>query len=190
MTERFPKNFEQDNSPNKIENAAEQLEAYKYSIEKRTKNSSEQMESARSNIEKLAISKQETVAQAEKTKPEETLPHHQYVTKRLKNESYQKTLNIVRSDLTPSQKIMSKFIHQNVIESVSEVAAKTVARPSGIIGGGLVALVGSILVLIVARKIGFEVPYSLFAVLFIVGFGLGLIVELAKNMFKKILGNK
>ena len=81
---------------------------------------------------------------------------------------------------------MSKFIHQKIIESVSEVGAKTIARPSGIIGGGLLALVGSLLVLVVARKVGFEVPYSLFAVLFIIGFVLGLIVEFTRNIFKKI----
>ena len=84
---------------------------------------------------------------------------------------------------------MSKFIHQKIIESVSEVGAKTIARPSGIIGGGLLALVGSLLVLVVARKVGFEVPYSLFAVLFIIGFVLGLIVEFTRNIFKKITIN-
>jgi hypothetical protein len=185
MSERFPHNFEQDYKPNKIENSTEQLEAYKYSIENRTKKN-EQIEDARSNIEKLAISKEKTVAKPEKYKSQETTPRHQYITKKIKNESYQKTLKIIRKDLAPSQKIMSKFIHQKIIESVSEVGAKTIARPSGIIGGGLLALVGSLLVLVVARKVGFEVPYSLFAVLFIIGFVLGLIVEFTRNIFKKI----
>ena len=80
MSERFPHNFEQDHKPNKIENSTEQLEAYKYSIENRTKKN-EQIEDARSNIEKLAISKEKTVAKPEKYKSQETTPPHQYITK-------------------------------------------------------------------------------------------------------------
>lgn len=190
MSERFPHNFELGTNPNTSKNSAEQLEAYKYSIENRTKNSSKKMASARANIENLAISKEKTPIIPEKNKAGETIPRHQYISKNLKNESYKKTLNIVRADLPASQKIMSKFIHQPAIESISEISAKTIARPSGIIGGGLVALIGSIIILAVARKIGFEVPYSLFAILFIIGFGIGLIIEFTKKIFQKIVSNK
>lgn len=113
--------------------------------------------------------------------------HHYYVTKHIKQDAYKQTLARTRKKLTKSDKTFSKIVHQKNIESISEVAANTVANPSGILGGGIVAFFGSSIVLFISRKIGFEVPPSIFIALFIVGFIVGFIIEklLFKFVFKK-----
>ena len=75
-------------------------------------------------------------------------------------------------------KALSKVIHQPVIERVSEVAGATVARPSGILGGGLFAVLGSAILLYVTKHYGYHYNYLIFGMLFVGGFAAGMIVEL------------
>lgn len=77
-------------------------------------------------------------------------------------------------------------MHQPAIERISEVGAKTVARPSGILGGALIALLGSGIAIYVARHVGFEIPNSIFAALFIVGFLIGISLELIVSLIKNL----
>jgi len=83
----------------------------------------------------------------------------------------------VQKRLTPAQKSLSGVIHQPLVRRVSEVAAETVARPSGILGGGLLAFLGSSAYLWFARAAGISYNYLGFFVFFIGGFLLGLVVE-------------
>ena len=74
---------------------------------------------------------------------------------------------------------MSRVIHQPVVRVTSEAIGKTVSRPSGLLGGGLVALMGTSIYLYLANHLGFKYNYGVFLCLFVVGFGLGLVLELA-----------
>jgi hypothetical protein len=65
------------------------------------------------------------------------------------------------------------------VQAVSEAVGKTVSRPSGLLGGGLVAFLGSGSYLYLAKHIGFQYNYFVSTVLFIIGFGIGLGLELA-----------
>jgi hypothetical protein len=73
---------------------------------------------------------------------------------------------------------LSRVIHQPVVRAVSEGAAKTVTRPSGMLGGGLVAFLGSGSYLILAKYLHFSYNYSISLALFVGGFGFGLLLEL------------
>ncbi len=88
---------------------------------------------------------------------------------------------IQRQESKP-QKVLSKVIHQPVIRAVSELAGKTVSRPSGLLGGGLVALLGTTSYLSLARHIGFTYNYGVFLVLFFGGFIVGVALELMVHM--------
>lgn len=183
---RFPENFETKETGHE-----EQLKAYEYSVELRhNKNEHEtrhevetNKEQARNIVEKES-SNEAADLHKEKYRSQEKEPHQQYTTKKIKDQSYKKTMSIVQKDLTPSQRFMSRIIHNPVVEKTSDVAAKTIVRPSGIIGGGMIAILGALIVMIVARKIGFEVPNSLFAVLFIIGFFIGIAGELILKLFR------
>lgn len=143
----------------------------------------EHIEHIRSSIEREA----KEADYAKETQPRhEQQPSHHYITKKIKAEQYRKTLKHIQEILPKRQQRFSAFVHQPTIERISEVGAKTIARPSGILGGALLALVGSLVVLYTARRIGFEIPNSIFAILFALGFVAGICFELATTLLKKL----
>jgi hypothetical protein len=144
--------------------------------------SSELIESARNTIDKQAVSSEVPVIEKQAEQSNQTMHN---ATKHIKNVRYKTTLTHVRHNLSPTQRVLSKIVHQSVIESISEIGAKTIARPSGLLGGGLIALIASLTVTIIARRVGFVVPSSIFAITFVGGFGLGLIVEAIFRSVKK-----
>jgi len=83
------------------------------------------------------------------------------------------------------QRTLSKLIHQPAVSKVSEVGSKTVSRPSGLLGGGIVALAGSLGYYLLAKHIGFTYNYAIFFMLFVVGFAVGLLLELLIYTFSK-----
>ncbi|MEK7600181.1 MAG: hypothetical protein AAB462_04065 [Patescibacteria group bacterium] len=85
--------------------------------------------------------------------------------------------NIQRQESAPKRQF-SKVIHQPVIRAVSETAGKTVSRPSGLLGGGLVAFLGTTSYFYLAQHVGFTYNYFVVILLMIGGFALGIILEL------------
>jgi hypothetical protein len=64
----------------------------------------------------------------------------------------------------------------------SEAAGRTVSRPSGLLGGGLVAFLGTTGYLYLARHIGFTYNYLVFLLLLAGGFILGVSLELLVHL--------
>lgn len=181
MSEHAPKHHEQH--IHKGEDLSRQHEAIKHSIEKakHTKHEhAENLDRIRSTIEQKASSSETTKQTAEQTKrqPEETL----HVNRELKDMAYKRTLAKTRRQLPPPSRALSRIMHQPAIEAVSEFASKTVARPSGILAGGLIAFVGSSIFLWIAHHYGYEYNFLLFALLFAGGFFIGLIIELVLRL--------
>lgn len=112
-------------------------------------------------------------------------PSPSYVNRELKDMSFRRTMKNTRKELRAPERLASKVIHQPVIEKVSDVASVTVARPSGILGGGLFALIGSFLLLWLTKKYGYEYNYLVFFMLFVGGFVLGMAAELVLKFFIK-----
>lgn len=77
----------------------------------------------------------------------------------------------------PAERALSKVIHQPAVRAVSEVAGNTVSRPSGLLGGGLVALTGTTIYLLTAKHVGFQYNYTVFLALFALGFIAGVALE-------------
>lgn len=103
----------------------------------------------------------------------------------MKVQTYSRSLERVRSKLSPAEKIGSKIIHQPAVDSVSNGLAKTAARPSGILGGGLTALIGSSFLLYMSRHYGFTYNFFTFFALLAIGFVLGITLELALYSLRK-----
>ncbi len=97
----------------------------------------------------------------------------------LKSQAYEHTLRRIQQKLPKSARTFSRIAHNKTVESISNASAQTVARPSGILGGSLCALLGSLLLLYYSRHYGFKYNYSLFFLLFIGGFLVGVLAELA-----------
>lgn len=96
----------------------------------------------------------------------------------LKDIAYQRTLKRTQRQLSPSARTFSKIVHHRVVESASEALGNTVARPSGVLAGGITAFLGSTIFLWLARHYGYEYNFLLFALLFVGGFAIGVLVEL------------
>jgi hypothetical protein len=96
----------------------------------------------------------------------------------LKTTAYDRTLQSVRQRLPKQAQLFSKVAHNKTVEAISNVSAKTVARPSGLLVGSIFAFVGSLLLLYFSKHYGFTYNYALFMLLFICGFLLGAVIEL------------
>jgi hypothetical protein len=146
----------------------------------------------RKNIQELSTSKENFQNSKEKQPEEQETPklHHHYLTKKIKLDRYKITLKYIRKNLPKRQQAFSKLIHQPMVESVSEIGSKTIARPSGILGGGIIALIISPIILFIAHKIGFEVPNSLIIILFVIGFIFGCFVEFLLSSVKRFHKNR
>lgn len=103
----------------------------------------------------------------------------------LKGQTYTQTLKRVQQRLSKPERTMSKVMHNKTVEKVSDGLGKTAARPSGILGGGIVSLIGSFVLLYMSKKYGFEYNFLVFFVLLVGGFGLGVLLELAIFAFRK-----
>jgi hypothetical protein len=96
--------------------------------------------------------------------------------------SYQHSIKQVRRGETRPSRALSHVIHQPLIRAVSEVSSKSVMRPSGLLGGGLAAFVGSGVYLLATKLYHFKYNYTMSLLLFVGGFCLGLVLELAVHL--------
>lgn len=131
------------------------------------------LEHLRHQAKERAVSGQETTAFSEK----DTAPSPMGVQKALKSASYKQTLRRIQTKLSDPDKVLSRVVHQPAVEKLSNIGAQTIARPSGILGGGFIALVGSAVLLYLARHYGFEYNFTAFFLLFMAGFLAGIILE-------------
>lgn len=88
-----------------------------------------------------------------------------------------RNLKHVQTKLTPAEKRFSEVVHQPLVSKISESASQTIARPSGILGGGLVAFIGCLGYQILTRYYGLPYNFSFFILFFVAGFVIGLLAE-------------
>jgi len=103
----------------------------------------------------------------------------------LKKLTLQRELQDIQRKESAPVRALSKFIHQPVIRAASEVAGKSVSRPSGLLGGGIAAFLGTSIYLYLAYHIGFTYEPSVFVFLLVVGFVAGVTVEMLARLVLK-----
>ena len=106
-------------------------------------------------------------------------PQIGHVNRELKAITLRRELQQIRRKLPASQRALSQVIHQPAVRAISAAASNSVSRPSGLLGGGIVAFLGCTSYLYLAKHIGFSYNYFVFLLLFVAGFGVGLVLELA-----------
>ena len=114
--------------------------------------------------------------EAEEKAAQPVTSHH--ITSQLKKITARRELRHIQRRLPAPQRALSKIIHQPVIRAVSEGAGKTVSRPSGLLGGGIFAFLGSSIYLYLTKHVGFKYNYFVLFIFLIAGFILGLTLEL------------
>jgi len=181
MSEHTPIKPEQEKSQEQHHNKAEQHEKLKDSVEagqKAKHEAKDNLEAIRSSIDKEATETAHTEKKQETDAQQDKGPGTVIIDRTLKNKAYKKELHRVQAHLPKAQRSFSKFIHASPIEAVSQVSGKTVARPSGLLGGGIVALIGSGGLVFMSRHYGFTYNFFVFFAFLVAGFLIGLIAEL------------
>lgn len=181
MAEQTPKTHEQHKSPEGHANNAERHEKLHKTVEagKQAKHEAhDSLEAIRSSIDKQATKTESTKQKHEADEHTDRGPGQVIIDRNIKQKAYSKELHRVRTHLPKAQRSFSRFIHSRGVEAVSEVGGKTVARPSGLLGGGIVAFGGTLALVLVSRHYGFTYNFFVFIALLITGFFIGLIIEL------------
>ena len=155
----------------RLERAAEEAEAKRDTLEA----IQERIEKATQGHEKLKADKAELA-------PGETIPH---ANTKLKSHAYQQTLRRTQKKLPKHERAFSKVVHQPAVEALSEAAGATVARPSGLLAGGIFSVISSLGVLYICRHYGYEYNFTIGLASFAGGFALGVIIEGILKLFKR-----
>jgi hypothetical protein len=137
----------------------------------------QKLEAARQTIEQTSDQNNplERLAAAEKS-AEETGPR--MITRAEKKAAKQRQQLRIQRQLPAPKRALSRVIHQPVVRAISDASSSTISRPSGLLGGGLVAFLGTTSYLYLAKHLGFTYNYLVFLLLFVGGFAIGLILEL------------
>ncbi len=141
-----------------------------------------ELEKARAEASKEALMSKERGGTESKKGGEPTAAAIKKVTKKQKDTSYKQTMKTIRSQMNAPQRSFSKVIHNPAIESVSEVAGKTVARPNSILAGSFAAFLVVTIVYMVAKRYGY--PLSGFETIgaFLAGWFIGTIFDYFRAM--------
>lgn len=142
------------------------------------------VETIREEVKHEAVSAKEL--SPDKT-PENNVKESFLANRELKTEALRRTLQRTRKHLGGPNRALSKAVHQPVIDAISKVGANTIARPSGILAGSIIALLGSSYLLYTAKHYGFTYNYLVIFLLFGGGYAIGLILELIIYGCRKLL---
>lgn len=170
--ERIPSQIELD--------PAERKSSKEHELSTDKHDSKEHLDKLRQHIESQSVASKE-VPVWEKEKPA-----HQPTTvnRAMKKDSYNRSLKTIRSKLGSGDRLASRVIHQPLVDRLSSIGATTVARPSGILGGSIGALIGSIALLLMTKHYGITYNYLLIFPFFGLGFAVGLLFEVVVRIFK------
>ncbi len=178
MSEKLPKQEKMEKLVREHETLALPTPEQAEKLRKGEKDPKEMLETARHEIAETAEDAKKPLEKmsdaAESNKPAPNLN----VNQELKAITLRRELNHIRRKLPARQRALSKVIHQPAVRVVSEAAGKTVSRPSGLLGGGIAALIGTTLYMFIASQAGIAYNYTVFLLMFAGGFIIGLFVEL------------
>lgn len=136
-------------------------------------------------IHKAAKAESRSAREVKIEEKEEPKHEPKLVSKQLKSMTYKRTLKHIQHKLSFSGKTFSKVIHQPAVNAVSEAGEKTIGRPAGLLGGGLIALIGSVVLLYMSKHWGFKYNLLIFAMLFAAGYIFGVALEFITRAFSK-----
>jgi hypothetical protein len=190
--EQFHGDAPETQSPENKELSPEQLESYlkaeasvERAAEKSKVESGEKAEKeARHEALKEAVSVERGSAE-KKGKEAASSPakrRHGVVSKKERDASYKHHMKQLQSELKPTQRAFSKFIHNPVVEKTSDVVGNTIARPNAVLSGAVVAFVLVLAVYLISKFYGYTLSGFETIGAFIVGWILGILYDFFKVM--------
>lgn len=179
MSERAPQSPERQEkiaSPEYHHGAEKRAEKASEATHEQVKSSNEQLAKIRQEVQHEAVSGKDVAVENRSEghdRSSQPIINHE-----LKQHMFERTLVHVRKSLPFVSRSFSKVVHAKPVEAISSVGEKTLARPAGLLGGGLFALIGTAITLYLARHHGYRYNFLIFIMLFIGGYLLATIIEL------------
>ncbi len=121
----------------------------------------------------------------EKEEAPDSTTSHRLPGSELKRHMLERTIVKTQKRLSSPERLLSKVIHQPAVDKLSTFGAQTVARPIGLLTGGICALFGTSILLFAAKRYG--IPYNWLVVLLLVagGYIIGCLVELLIRVVRR-----
>lgn len=150
--------------------------------EKLERTNERQRDEAESSARKEALETATAIEKAPAKQERQTTRSHEQRprTRKEKEASYNHTMDEVRSQLSAPSRTFSDFIHNPVVEKVSDTIGGTVARPNAVLSGSVFAFLFTLTVYLVARYYGYPLSGSETIASFFLGWVIGLIVDYLK----------
>ena len=124
---------------------------------------------------------QEIIDRARKSKTNAAnslnLKKHGLIDKKNRRNSFERTIKRVQSELSPAQRIFSKFIHCKLVESISDFIGSTIARPNAILAGSIVSFLFTVGIYVLAKTIGYTLSGFETIAAFLVGWAIGIFYD-------------
>lgn len=133
-------------------------------------------EGARHEIEKATRLEKDKL-QHEVSKEASPAERRGPASKRERAASYDKTMQEVRSQMSAPSRAFSAFIHNPVVEKVSDAVGGTLARPNAILTGAGFAFLFTLAIYLVARFNGYPLSGTETIASFVAGWVLGLVFD-------------
>lgn len=130
------------------------------------------IEHVKRQVEQHAVSGQERSHTESEQRQHPVLVYKQH-----KDMAFSRAMTRARKRLSASSRVFSKVIHAPIIDKSSEVVGKTIARPSGMLGGAFIAFAGTSALLWITNHYGYEYNYLVVLMLFAIGLVAGLAFE-------------
>lgn len=181
LPEQNPERFERREALSSPENN-EQIKSLEKKAEKEAAKHDERLDEAREKVDKLAKHQENPYQHTEK----ESHAFSPAARGKQKKLAFKQTMKHTQAELKPASRVFSKVIHQPVIEKASDIAAKTVFRPSITLGAALGAFLGGTMFYGFARYYGFDLSGTEFIFSAIVGAVVGLVWEFGGYFAKKL----
>ncbi len=183
MSENFPSNHEHQPTPTAERAKSHERESHEPSANEHDKKHGENLTHIQASVEKHAVSGQESTSKA--TEQGTNAQQPTYADKNLQTAAFDRTMVSVRKHLKKRERRFSKVIHQPVIDKVSTVAEKTVARPSPLLVGSISTLIVSSIFLYMSRHYGFTYNFTIMLAVLVIGYALGLVGEMLFRVIRR-----
>ncbi len=121
-----------------------------------------------------------------KKKPEGIEHHHRGApTKAQLRSSFKSQMKDVQSEMNAGDKLVSKFIHIPIVESIADRAGSTIARPNALLSGSIAAFIGVTLSYFIAKHYGYQLSGFETIGAFIVGWVIGILYDYFSVIFRR-----
>jgi hypothetical protein len=187
MSEKLPHNLAERHEredENILSESKEQGKKSHENLKEHTEKSPDEIEQIAHKVQEAAKSTEQLLRDTQKEHDEKD-DEPVIINHELKEIAYQRVLKRARRHLSPYSRTMSKVMHQPAIDTASEALGKTVGRPSGLIGGGLVAFLGTSAYYYISKHYGYSYNSFIFLALMAIGFVSGWLIEIIYKLLKR-----